>query len=112
MAKKKPHDDNEDVVAPAGSDTTSGTAAEDSSPKEQSHPLMEEIQTFMVMRDELAQKLAAEIEETERRLDELKQTAASLFPQPLESPDEKKAKKPKPKPPREVTPAPESSEQA
>jgi len=51
----------------------------------------------MAMRDELAQKLAAEIEATELRLEELKSTAASLFPQNVKSVDDKKAKKPNPK---------------
>ena len=58
---------------------------------------MSEIQSFMNLRDELARKLAAEIEAMEVKLAELKETAASLFPRNPDSSDDKKVKKPKPK---------------
>lgn len=101
MAKKKQHDDIEDTLTTSAPDTQ---AAVETSPCEISNgqiPLMDEIQTFMSMRDELAQKLAAEIEAAERRLEELKSTAAALFPQNNKPIDDKKAKKPKPKPSKE-----------
>lgn len=61
-------------------------------------PLMHEVQTFFTQRDALARKLAAEIEATERKLEELKQTAARLFPQSEESSvRERKARKTKTK---------------
>lgn len=40
-----------------------------------------EVQTFLSKRDELAQKLAREIEITEKKLAELKHSAAMLFPE-------------------------------
>ena len=63
--------------------------------------LKSEIETFISLRDELARKLADEIEATELKLAQLKETAASLFPRTGESNDEKKVKKTKPKPPKE-----------
>lgn|GEM_PF-4402476 len=61
---------------------------------EPAHPLMAEVESFLSKRDELARKLALEIEATEKKLAELKKTAASLFPEAAthEQPD-KKAKK-------------------
>ena len=43
-------------------------------------PLMDEVQSFLAARDELAKKLAAEIAAMEKKLAELKRTAALLFP--------------------------------
>lgn len=43
--------------------------------------LADEIQSFLQQRQELADKLAQEIEATERKLAELKRTAAMLFPE-------------------------------
>lgn len=97
MAKKKAHEDEDEIAAQPGSEATSANENPSSADPESNSPLMEEIQTFMAMRDELAQKLAVEIEATERRLEELRKTAASLFPQASESTDDKKAKKAKPK---------------
>jgi hypothetical protein len=74
-------------------------------------PLLDEVQTFLSRRAELAQKLADEIAATEQRLVELKQTAAMLFPEsatPTAAKD-RKPKKTKSKPvPREekVSPSP------
>lgn len=97
MAKKRQHDDSEEALTPPTHEMPIPQEAEHQPPTESNNPLMEEIQTFMSMRDELAQKLAAEIEATELRLEELKSTAASLFPQNVKSTDDKKPKKPKPK---------------
>lgn len=61
--------------------------------------LLDQVQSFLTQRAELAQKLAAEIEATEKRLVELRKTAAMLFPENTASPaKDKKPKKPaKPK---------------
>jgi len=62
-------------------------------------PLMAEVESFLSKRDELAQKIADEIEAMEQKLAELKKTAASLFPDSANgAPANLKAKKPKPKP--------------
>ena len=47
---------------------------------EQGSPLLEEVQTFLSRRDDLARRLAAEIDATEKRLVELRKTATALFP--------------------------------
>ena len=61
-------------------------------------PLMADVKTFLSKRDELARKFAEEIEILEQRLTELKETAASLFPENLNSgQSDRKPKKPKPK---------------
>jgi hypothetical protein len=101
MAKKKPLEDTDEAQSAQTNEPS--TPIENGSQKktDSGNGLMEEIQTFMSMRDELAQKLAAEIEETERKLEELRNTAASLFPQAAKSAVEKKAKKPKAKPTKE-----------
>ena len=59
--------------------------------------LLDEVQSFLAAREELAKKLASEIAATEKKLAELKQTAAMLFPAApaVSSPKEKKAKKAK-----------------
>lgn len=101
MAKKRQHDDSEETLTPPAEEIPTPTATEQETKTDSNNPLMDEIQTFMSMRDELAQKLAAEIELTERRLEELKSTAASLFPENVRSTDDKKTKKPKPKPVKE-----------
>lgn len=67
-------------------------------PVEQADSLMAEVESFLSRRDELAQKIAAEIEATELKLAELKKTAASLFPESASGGSATlKAKKPKPK---------------
>ena len=75
-------------------------------------PLMADVKTFLSKRDELARKFAEEIETLEQRLAELKETAASLFPENLNNgqPD-RKPKKPKAKssPKGESTSSTESS---
>lgn len=101
MAKKRQHDDVEETLPPTTEEMPTPAADEHQAKTDSNNPLMDEIQTFMSMRDELAQKLAAEIELTERRLEELKSTAASLFPENAKSTDDKKVKKPKPKPVKE-----------
>lgn len=62
-------------------------------------PLMAEVESFLNKRDELARRIADEIAATEEKLAELKKTAASLFPESLNSDESiQKPKKPKPKP--------------
>ena len=102
MAKKRPHDQLESHSVEIHEEPTSDqeSAAEPASANV-SGSLMDEVQSFMTLRDELSRKLAAEIEATELKLAELKETAASLFPQNSEATEEKKAKKPKPKAPKE-----------
>ena len=115
MAKKRPHESGE-VIAPETL-TNHETEAEHlpdaeqvPRPAEPIDPLMDEVQTFLNLRDELSKKLAAEIETLEQKLADLKQTAASLFPGgSADAPEEKKAKKPKPKPPKEDKPVPVTS---
>ena len=61
-------------------------------------PLMADVKTFLSKRDELARKFAEEIETLEQRLAELKETAASLFPENLNNgASDRKPKKPKAK---------------
>lgn len=70
----------------------------ESAPVEQVDSLMAEVESFLSRRDELAQKIAAEIEALELKLAELKKTQASLFPESASGgPATLKAKKPKPK---------------
>jgi hypothetical protein len=44
-------------------------------------PLVDEVQSFLQRRESLAQKLAEEIAATEKKLAELKRTAALLYPE-------------------------------
>lgn len=83
-------------------------------PEEQVDPLMAEVESFISRRDELARKIADEIEALEQKLADLKETAASLFPDNVGGGQvAPKPKKPKPKPaakvevaaPTESTPA-------
>lgn len=65
-------------------------------PDEQVGTLMAEVECFLSKRDELARKIADEIEATERKLAELKKTAASLFPESVSNgQSSQKAKKSK-----------------
>ncbi len=66
----------------------------------QPDPLMQEVRAFLDHRSVLARKLAEEIAATEKKLAELKRTAAQLFPENQSEPSAKdrKGKKPKPKP--------------
>lgn len=61
--------------------------------------LLDEVQSFLAAREELAKKLASEIAATEKKLAELKKTAAMLFPTAVAAPaaKEKKVKKAKTK---------------
>lgn len=96
MAKRKQSEPSEDVPMPQSPDSERANHSQVmDSTDSPANPLMDEIQTFMTLRDELARKLAAEIEATEQKLAELRETAASLFPQEV---DDKKSKKAKPKP--------------
>ncbi len=84
---------------------TTSVSAEDQAPVDSSitteehvDPLMADVKTFLSKRDELARKFAEEIDALEQRLAELKETAASLFPENLNSgQSDRKPKKPKPK---------------
>ena len=68
--------------------------------------LVGEVQSFLRQRTELAQRLAEEIAITEKRLAELKQTAAMLFPEQTSSrPQLRKAKPVKSKPVNRKEPA-------
>jgi hypothetical protein len=103
MAKRKTHDSNE--MNSAESTTHHGGESEQlpeldppTDISEPSDPLMEEVQSFLNLRDELARKLATEIDALEEKLAELKKTAASLFPgSDSDSTGDRKAKKPKAK---------------
>lgn len=104
MAKKKSQEPSEHSSVDANmahelppEAMTEAESAESSN--EANHPLMEEVQSFLNLRDELARKLAAEIQMMEDKLAELKKTAAALFPNAdADSASDRKAKKPKPKP--------------
>ena len=116
MAKKRLHDAGEATpieadLGPLGEAIPTEHLAENAPTVD----LKSEIETFISLRDELARKLADEIEATELKLAQLKETAASLFPRSGEPNEEKKAKKPKPKPPKEeksVAASPEDAEAA
>ena len=100
MAKKKaqdtrsesttPHEDHVPTTSPSERATLGiATAATGIA----LHPLLEEVQSFLTRRDELARQLADEIEATEKKLDELRRTAAALFPDGPPAPP--KVRKPK-----------------
>lgn len=113
MAKKRPqeqHDSNPAEIheEPTG-DQELAAESESGASENATASLMDEIQSFMTLREELSQKLASEIEATELKLAELKETAASLFPQATDVAEEKKAKKPKPKVPKEEKSTPASA---
>jgi hypothetical protein len=64
-----------------------------------SDPLVDEVQLFLERRTALAKKLADEIAATEKKLADLRKTAAMLFPeQPPSNVKDRKAKKLKTKP--------------
>jgi hypothetical protein len=108
MAKKKSSEKSSEVrETEAGSTVEESTEAD--SPQagaivEASTPgyvaaeelwLVTEVQAFLSKRGELAEKLAREIEATEKKLAELKRTAALLSPAAsVEAARDKKAKKP------------------
>jgi hypothetical protein len=99
-ASKKQHRENESVKsadetpAPNVSFDEQETQTPSEFKDEPTHPLMAEVETFLSKRDELARKLAEEIEATEKKLAELRKIAASLFPENVSSgPTDKKAKK-------------------
>ncbi len=96
MTRKKQRNNppgNPAAATPPPSNATSGNAtlvdatsghAEPELPAEAAipaEPLMEEVQSFLSKRAELAQKLADEIEATEKKLADLRKTAALLFPE-------------------------------
>lgn len=63
-------------------------------------PILAEVQQFLQKRADLANRLTAEIDSTERKLAELKRTLEQLFPENSSFPSakERKAKKAKAKP--------------
>ena len=101
----KRHDRETASVTSVDEPPTQSGSVEDQAPadlsittEEHVDPLMADVKTFLSKRDELAQKFAAEIEALEQRLAELKETAASLFPENLNNgTSDRKPKKPKPK---------------
>ncbi len=114
MAKKR-HRDTQTVNAPEPTPIASEAATAPPPPESESPTaapaapsLLDEVQSFLAQREELAKKLAEEIAATEQKLVELKKTAAQLFPETAAAaaPKDKKAKKvSKPKPaPREPEP--------
>ena len=117
MAKKRPHEIADETLTE--SIPTQGVhsdvpldSLQTESVNEPADPLLEEVQSFLNLRDELARKLAAEIELTEQKLAELKKTAASLFPGAHNDvSDDRKPKKPKakPTPPKEKGDSPTSA---
>lgn len=112
MAKKRPRDSetvNAPEPTPAATDATNPPEPPESRAAE-GPTLLEEVQSFLAQREELAKKLAEEIAATEQKLADLKKTAAQLFPETVAAaPKDKKAKKvSKPKPvAREPEPASE-----
>ncbi len=108
MAKKKSSEKSTEVrEADAGSTVEASAEAEGAqrgAVVEASTPgyvaaeelwLVAEVQSFLNKRGELAEKLAREIEATEKKLAELKRTAALLNPAAsVEAARDKKAKKP------------------
>lgn len=89
MARRKQSEDLEPAPADALDDGTFAPSVEELG------PLAEEVRSFMDRRDELARKLAEEIEATEKKLAELRRTAAALFP---ESSEEEEPERPERKP--------------
>jgi hypothetical protein len=104
MAKRK----HSDPVPPPTSEDVQQltTALQESSTAAAEQPvdeLEQEVAEFLARREELARKLADEIAATERRLADLRRTAALLFPESSPPPPakERKAKKPAAKGPKQ-----------
>jgi hypothetical protein len=89
MARRKQMDEVESESSEGELDNFAPSAAE-------LGPLADEVRSFLGRKEELAQKLAHEIETTEKKLAELKRTAAALFPEGLgNEPVERVERKPK-----------------
>ena len=103
MAKKKSPEETavtslETILNGSATPETQAATDQSSSSIEHVHPLMEEVESFYVLRAELHRKLSVEIQALELKLAELKKTAASLFPDEYGEPQQdRKAKKPKAK---------------
>ena len=103
MAKKRlrdPETVNASEPTPAADDAAPPPEPPESRAAE-GPTLLEEVQSFLAQREELAKKLAEEIAATEQKLADLKKTAAQLFPEAAAAAatKDKKAKKvSKPKP--------------
>lgn len=109
MSKKKHQDSSaEESIENSAVQHAEGDAA-NGTPMAEGNSLLAEVEQFLQQRQELAQKLAAEIAATERKLADLRKTAAALFPEGDRSArPEKKAKKPRlPKSPNPTEAAPE-----
>jgi hypothetical protein len=84
---------------------SASSAAKSSEPEMSVHaltqgdPLVDEVQTFVARRSELAKKLAEEIKTTEKKLADLRKTASMLSPESGDAaaPRERKPKQAKPK---------------
>jgi hypothetical protein len=109
MARKKRRE--RQPVKPAGA-SKSSSASTHSEPEMSVHaltqgdPLVDEVQSFVAKRSELAKKVAEEIKTTEKKLAELRKTAAMLSPDsggaaaPKERKPAPKERKPKPAKPK------------
>src|SRR4051812_6282147 len=84
MAKKKqtePTAAKETKKTPATNWSPAGATGSIAPSASKTDSLSGEVQSFLSKRDELADKLAREIEATEKKLAELKRSAALLFPE-------------------------------
>jgi hypothetical protein len=103
MAKKRPQETQENVEVNTDHAVTDHGDASDQSTETQAlnepfHPLLKEVHSHLNQRDELLEKLDAEIEAMEQKLAELRETAALLKPENNGTAKEaSKVKKAKPK---------------
>lgn len=98
---------------PSESVTETPEAVETETSTLEADPILAEVQQFLLKRADLANRLTAEIDATEKKLVELKRTLEQLFPENSSFPSakERKAKKAKAKPsPRASKAEPEESE--
>lgn len=100
---------------PSESVTETTEAGETETISLEADPILAEVQQFLLKRADLANRLTAEIDATEKKLIELKRTLEQLFPENSSFPSakERKAKKAKAKPsPRTSKAEPEESDDA
>lgn len=96
MAKKKQSDSSPATTDDAAQPDTIDTApAVSNSPADDLGGLAQDVQEFIARREQLAQRLADEIAATEKKLAELKRTAAALFPEKESAPSPAKERKSK-----------------
>jgi hypothetical protein len=91
--QSRPADDQPATPSALSAAISESVASTASTPE--SCRLLDEVQSFLAAREELAKKLASEIAATEKKLAELKKTAALLFPAAAAAPAGAKEKKPK-----------------